>query len=259
MNILIVNDEPLALENMIDVVEQAAPQANLFPFSDPLKAEAKARETSMDVAFLDISMRGMSGLDLSKRLTGLKRDTNIIMTTGYNEYMEDAFAQHVSGYIMKPVTLEKVKNELQNLRHAITERPLLTIRAFGNFDVFCGSAPIKFKYTKSRELMAYLVDRRGSFVTNQEAIAVLWEEEEDGHDKTSYLQNIKRDLLKTLENVGCGNAVIAKRNRMAINLEAVSCDFYAYMKGDKEARNLYRGEYMSQYSWAEITHASIPE
>ena len=137
MNILLIDDEPLALEMLKDSVAEACPDAVLHPFLKTSEALAFLHENPVDIAFLDIQMRGMTGLEMAVKCKQLYPKINLIFATGYDSYAIEAMTMHASGYIMKPITAEKVRKELMNLRHPLTNRPgaKLRVKCFGNFDV----------------------------------------------------------------------------------------------------------------------------
>ena len=137
MTILLIDDEPLALEMLKDSVAEACPDAVLHPFLKTSEALAFLQANPVDIAFLDIQMRGMSGLEMAVKCKQLYPKINLIFATGYDSYAIDAMTMHASGYIMKPITAEKVKKELMNLRHPLQSRPgtKLQVKCFGNFDV----------------------------------------------------------------------------------------------------------------------------
>ena len=117
MTILAVDDEKLALEGLMRSIRAAAPEADVRGFRDPEEALRFAETIPLYAVFLDIEMRGMDGITLAKQLLQTEPKTNIIFTTGYGEYAGRAFDLHASGYIMKPVTEEKVRRELSALRY----------------------------------------------------------------------------------------------------------------------------------------------
>ena len=93
------------------------------------------------MAFLDIHMRGMNGVELAKKLKETNPKMNIILVTGFSEYAGDAMKLHASGYIMNPVTVEEVKAELSELRYPMEPKSnvLLRVQCFSNFDVLTPS------------------------------------------------------------------------------------------------------------------------
>jgi two-component SAPR family response regulator len=180
---------------------------------------------------------------------------NVIFATGYNEYAGEAMNMHASGYLMKPITAEKVRRELDDLRHPVeeTRAKRLFVRCFGNFEVFVDGKPIRFGRGRTKELLAYLVDRRGSVVSNNEIEAVMWEDASVDRSIHSYLRTLTADLRKSLEREGITDVLIKRRGALGVDPATFDCDFYEFLEGNASAVNAYKGEYMSQYSWAEIT------
>lgn len=258
MNIIAVDDERLALESLLNAIQKAVPDGVLHGFRSPEKALEYMKAASCDVAFLDIEMRGMNGIELAKKMKLLNPRINVIFTTGYSDYTGEAFSIHASGYVMKPVTAEKIEEEIQELRHPIQmqSKKRVRIQTFGNFEVFVDEQPIKFQYNRTRELLAYLVDRNGSMCSNAELIDVLWEYDDSG-DHNSYLKAIKSDLFSVFEKLECEDVLVRQRGKIGIQTEKVDCDYFDWIAGKAYAINAYRGEYMMQYSWSEFTHGSL--
>ena len=102
-------------------------------------------------------MRGMNGVELAKKLKDINPKLNIIFVTGFDQYTGDAMKLHASGYIMKPVTKEKVEAELAELRHPIEPKSdvLLRVQCFGNFDVFLDGT-INFNTEQGFKIMVFL-------------------------------------------------------------------------------------------------------
>lgn len=101
-----------------------------------------------------------------------------------------------------------------------------------------------------------MIDRKGSICPNGELMAILWEDEAGGK-RRSYLSNLSWDLMNKLTSLGCGDVVMKRRGSLYVVPEKVSCDYYDWNKGMLYAINAYCGEYMSQFSWAEMTLGSI--
>lgn len=254
MIVLALDDKQLALEALIDAIAKAEPEAKIHAFRSSAEVLAFAEEHPIDVAFLDIDMQGMNGVSLAKELKLRYPKLNVIFATGYSEYAGDALELHCSGYLMKPITPEKVRRELDDLRHPIgaVERKRVRFQTFGNFEVFIDGKPVKFKYEKAKELLAYLVDR-GTFCSNREVMAVLWEE--DVSD--SYFRTLRKELADVFRKAGCEDVLSQQRGKMSVILEQTECDSHEWKKGNPKALNAYHGEYMSQYSWGELTHGLL--
>ena len=150
----------------------------------------------------------------------------------------ETFPLHASGYLLHPVSDEQVAAELSDLRYPPAETPeKLRVQTFGNFAVFYRGQPVRFHRTRTRELFAYLIDRRGAGSTMGELVSILWEGRPDTPGVRSQLRSLIADLRK-------------QRDLIAVDPERVDCDYYHYLDGDEGA---FRGEYMSNYSWAEMT------
>ena len=254
MIVIAVDDERLALENLVESIRLAAPHATIHPFRYPEDALDFAKDNYADVAFLDVEMVGMNGVALAERLKLYHPDINIVFSTGYGHYRDAAFDLHASGYLTKPITPEKVKKELDNLRRPVQNRKRVRIRAFGNFEVYLDGIPISFRYSKTKEMLAYLVDRKGALCTNGEIVATLFE---DDNSHEAYLRSMRKDLSDALEAAGCGGILSLQRGRIGIVPELVDCDYFSWCNGIRSPGNLYHGEYMTQYSWGEYTNAML--
>ncbi len=247
MKILLVDDENLQLIRLENTVKKIMPDAECFSYTNPKKAYEETENEKLDIAFLDIEMPLIGGINLAKKLKKNNPLINIIFVTAYNNYALDAYNIHASGYVLKPVNAEKLKKELDALRYEVELKPskLLQVKCFGNFDVFKDGTPLKFHRQKSKELFAYLIDREGSSANINELNAVLWEE-----DHKSYLRNLIADIQETLKEAGAEDVFIKRHNECFIDPNKIDCDAYEYKKGNPDAIRLYRGEYMIQYSWA---------
>ena len=247
MRILLVDDEELQLLRLEKEARKVFPlETEFLVFQNPLEAQKETEGKKIDIAFLDIEMPGINGIGLAKSLK--KRDPliNVIFVTAYNDYALEAYKIHASGYIPKPVKASQIQGEVEALRYPIELKgeQKLQVKCFGNFDVFHNGEPVRFSYSKSKEVFAYLIDKEGSSVNVNELNAVLWEE-----DHPSYLRNLIADIKTTMESIGCDSVFIKKHNACYIDTTKVDCDAYEYKKGNPNAIRMYRGEYMNQYSW----------
>jgi two-component SAPR family response regulator len=222
-------------------------------FSSCSAALAYATENPIDIAFLDINMRGIGGLGLAEKLLELQPQCKIVFCTGYKEYAVSAFQLHVSGYLMKPITPEAVQKEIDHIKGVKATEKLLTIKCFGNFEVFAADGePIKFSRTKAKELFAYLVYRRGTSCSVRELAAVLFEDKEYSTKQMLYLQKIISSMMQTLKEHNAAHVIHKSYNAIAIDDAAVDCDYYRFLKMDVPSINTYTGDFMTQYSWAEF-------
>lgn len=254
MKIIVVDDEKIMLDSLVATIKAIVTEDEVSSFRYPEDALEYVKENSCDIAFLDVEMAEMNGIQLAEELKKYNSEINIVFCTGYGSYREAAFDLHASGYLMKPITEEKVKRELENLRRPIIKNKRLKIQTFGNFEVYVDGRPIKFKYRRTKELLAYLVDRVGAMCTTGEIIGILFE---DDCGREDYFQKLRRDLLATLDDADCISSIVHKRGMMGIVISEVQCDYYDCLSKKKDFAACYFGEYMSQYSFGEYTNAQL--
>lgn len=251
MNVILVDDEALALNGLAAAVTKVLPEANIRSFFAAQEAMEYARETPVDIAFLDIHMRVMDGLAMARKLIEWYPRVNIVFCTGFSDYAIEAIGMYCSAYLMKPITEEKVREAVEKLRYPLEERRQgVTVQCFGNFEVFFNGVPIRFKHSKTKELLAYLIDRNGTDCTNREITAMIFEED----DKSSYFDHLRVDLLHTFQDLGVPEVIRRGWGTLGVERSLVKCDYYDYLDGKGAS---YNGEYMQQYSWAEYTHGGL--
>lgn len=255
MRILIVDDEPLILNGEEALIRQCAPAAQIESFCDPAEALHALQKQPADVVFLDIELPETNGITLAKQMKALCPLLNIVFVTAYDDYYAEAIGLRASGYLQKPVTKQQIEEELCNLRHPVAERRNgMFVRTFGSFEVFFNGTPLHFHYNKTKELFAYLIDRRGTLVSRDELITVLWGGEER-HD--SYFKQLLKDLRDKLEQIGCGDLLLTNHGTVGLLCDKIACDYFDWIHGFPRGINAYRGEYMRQFSWSEETRIML--
>ncbi len=257
MKVLIVDDEIFALNDLKEVLEDCIPQAEIETFSKAEQAIEYAKSTNIDIAFLDIEMNNMTGIQLAEQLLKIHEKTNIIFVTGYSEYALEAFSVYASGYILKPATKKAMLSAISKLRYPLDDAKLATksvkVKTFSNFEVYVNDVPLHFPRAKSKELFAYLVHKNGTGCSLKELASILYEDREYTSSLQHQLQTIIATMMKTLNNEGVGDIVIKRYNHLSVDTSKIICDYYKFLDGDKEAINSYTGEYMMNYSWGEFT------
>lgn len=257
MRVMCADDELLLLEELEMTVEEVLPDAEIEIFNKATDAMEFAKKTSIDIAFLDINMGAIDGVSIARELQMVNPKANIIFCTGYSEYALEALGINCSGYLMKPITAEKVQKAVDTLRYPLEElgqeQKLVEIQCFGNFDAKVDGVSVKFKYRKSRELLAYLVDRKGALCTRGEMGAVLFED--DRHEE--YLTKLRRDVIDTFNGLGIPDVLNVQKGQLGINKGMVTCDYFDYLNNKPGAKEAFKGEYMTQYSFGEDTLAVL--
>ena len=244
-----VDDEPLMLGALKKAISASADITCVADFSSCEDALDFIRSNPADIAFLDINMRGMGGLALAEKIIGYAPDCKIVFCTGYEEYAVQAFRIHAAGYLLKPISAADIQAEINNIKGIRQREKPLTAKCFGNFEVYINREKLVFKRSKTKELFAFLVDRNGAGVTVAEIGVALWEKDEEKKSQ-NYIHQLFHDLRQTLEAVGMNDIFQRNNYFYSIDPEKIDCDYYRYLKTGKPE---FRGEYMTQYSWAEET------
>ena len=117
--VILVDDERIILTGGLPVLREALPGATVTGFTVPAEAVAFAQENPAALAFLDIEMGWISGMDVCRELLEINPETNVIYLTAFREYAFDAWESGACGYMLKPLTAEAVWKWLPLLRHPI--------------------------------------------------------------------------------------------------------------------------------------------
>ncbi len=263
MKILAVDDEQIALKSLEIKLGQCSDSLDLTMFISPIKALQWVQTNHPDIAFLDINMRGLNGLELAVGIKKACPNCAIVFVTGYTEYAIDAFKIKANGYLVKPIDVEDLKKELEYAQKQIplsavpSSSHRIYVQCFGNFEVFMDNKPIIFHRKKAKEVFAYLIDRKGASVSLAEIASVLWEDGMFGLSRANQIHTFLSDLVKTFKDLGEPNMIIKSRNAISVNVSLLDCDFYDCVGKNPATINQYTGEYMSQYSWAELTGGKL--
>lgn len=259
MRIICVDDEPLAVEYTVKQCRQLPQTDEVTGFTDAQTALDFLGDYPVDIAVLDINMPEINGIILAARIKQRYPQTAILFLTAYKEYAFDAYSVHPSGYLLKPVSLEKLAHEVAYVSET-SDPPIqahIRIKTFGYFDVYVDDRPVSFKLAKAKEILAYLVDKQGSGVTRKELFAAVWEDRLYDRKMQKQLDVYIRSLCETLREYGASEIMEMHKGILRVKPDTFTCDVYLFYSGDSDVINSYRGEYMNSYSWASITESIL--
>lgn len=260
MRIIAVDDERLALEDFTDMCTSIGGIDDLKTFNNPVEALKYATHEKIDVAFLDIEMPVIKGIDLAKSLHDIDPDIRVIFLTGFSEYALDAFSVDAVDYLMKPFSAEMLERALEKAARISVKsgKSRIFIQTFGYFDVFVDGKSVSFTSAKSKELLALLVDRRGGVVNTDQAIAVLWSGRDYDETTQSLFRKVLKSLRTALSEVGALEILVDSRNQRSVDITKFDSDYIAVMVNrDRSAAQAFNGKYMAQYQWAQQTVQQI--
>jgi two-component system, LytTR family, response regulator AlgR len=116
LKILIVDDEQLARQRLISLIEELNPGQQLIEAENGLTALEMVSDQKPDIMLLDIRMPIMDGLEVAQHMTRLASAPAIIFTTAYQDHALQAFDIHAVDYLLKPVRKERLKHALERAR-----------------------------------------------------------------------------------------------------------------------------------------------
>jgi len=259
MTAVCVDDDALMLAQTVSCCRSQQLLTDVQAFTSSPEALAWLKNHSGDLALLDINMPDMNGLELAGEIRRLHPQTAVIFITAFRQYALEAYAVHPSAYLLKPFDPMLLQRELEYalLSKQACRSSRICVRTFGHFEILLDGRALDFRRSKSKELLAYLVDRRGAGVTRHDAFATLWEDRQYDISMQKQLDVVIRSLRDTLQKYGIGSLFELKSRNLRVLPDMMDCDLYRFLDGDEKTVNAYCGEYMSQYTWARDTEAHL--
>ncbi len=201
----------------------------------------------VDIAFLDIVMPEINGIDLAERMIVLNPRIRIVFITGFSQDVEkikERIGSNFFAFCYKPYDEETIKGII--VRAMNDSKAKIVFKTFPHFDLYVNDVLVDFKRAKAKELLALLVDHRGGEVTMEEAITKLWIDKNVVLAKRLYRDAVCRLRMK-LKQYGIENIVNFNRARMSLNVKDIECDSWNHLDCKE---TLFCGEYMRPYEWA---------
>ena len=118
-NVIMVDDNKIILCGGMRILEKVMPNASVTGFTKPTEAIEYAKANPVALAFLDIEMGTISGLDVCRKLLEINPRINVVYLTAYQEYSFDAWSTGACGFLLKPLTVESVRDQLSRLRYPV--------------------------------------------------------------------------------------------------------------------------------------------
>lgn len=257
MRVIYVDDESTLLENFRLTVEGLSliDELNLFRKSeDALKW---AEKNPVDVAFLDIEMPMINGIELAKRLKETDQNIRIVFVTAFEQYALQAFGVEAIGYLLKPYSRKDVEKELEKASY-VRPRPRkkVEIHTMPDLMIMVDDSTLQLGHTKQEELLALLIDRGETGITGRDAIACIWPDKLA--NDSIYWVTMSR-LKNRLKDAGIEHIIGSEGQKKFIRTDSVECDLYQMLSGDTRVIAKYSGVYLRRYSWAEERNAQLNE
>lgn len=256
MRIIIVDDELSALNTFLpNVIDNMDIECKMF-MNAPRSALEYVRINKVDVAFLDIRMPEIDGINLAERMLDINPELKIVFISAYAQDEKSICERlngKVAGFCHKPYNAEKIKRLLAVL-DTEKSKPKIYLRTFDAFDLFVNGVAVNFSSSKAKELLALLTDARGSYVTMDTAVGNLWADKNAELGKRLYRDAVCKLRLK-LKELDAEGLVTFERGRAVINTKFAICDMWDFV----ENGGVFSGRYMPQYDWSIVTEATLEQ
>ncbi len=263
---IIVDDESPSLHKLEKLMISSGLAEVSRTFIKSADALAYLENNIVDAVFLDIDMPDMDGIELATRIIDLRGHIAVIFVTAYNQYAVEAFRLNALDYLMKPVSIDRLKDTLKRIRDRKNIIPMrdLSVRCFGKFAVSSETDEVRFRTEKAEELLAFLIDSRNGFVSRGKILDSLWEDFEGDRAITHFnttLHYVKKALLQN----GIKLSILYDRGSYRLDTEGIHCDYidfcsfagrheavtYHNIQQYEDILNRYTGEYLLgwEYTW----------
>lgn len=257
MHLIYVDDEQPAIDNFRLTTVGFAEIDEPYTFQSGEEALQFVDTHVIDVAFLDMEMPGIHGLELAQKLKYSDPNIRIVFVTAFSQYALEAWSVDATGYLLKPYTAADIRKELAKCAYRPLPSHRVVIQTIPNLSITVNDKPLRISSAKERELLALLVDRGERGFTVAEGIGCLWPERASDSSTQSLLRMTYKRLLSTLDAAGISDILASKDNRRYLKTDAVECDLYRILNGDKQAARKYNGSYLDEYEWAEERNAQL--
>lgn len=119
--VIVLDDEKIILRGEMATLEKVMPNALISGFTNTDDAITYAKSNNIRIFFSDIEMGDVNGIELSKEFLKINPRTNIIFLTAYADYSIDAWSTGASGFMVKPITEESLRKQLEHLRYPVSK------------------------------------------------------------------------------------------------------------------------------------------
>ncbi len=270
--VIAVDDEQNALNRFERLITNDNRLELLKTFTKPADAIEFLKTNHVDIAFLDIEMPEMTGLELAEYLMDSNPYLEIVFVTAYNQYALEAFRAHATGYLLKPLSHDDFTAQIDIMekkldKKHVVEDDKLIFNCFGAFSIkkAADMEPLRFRTSKAEELLAYLIQNEGRARSKDMILDTLWPDAD--LDKAANNFRVTCTYIRsTLADFGYTDVLIRDHDDYSINTSRIKCDYLDFRNkisspdslplADIEALvSIYKGPYLENrfYDWAEET------
>lgn len=261
MRIIVVDDETNNVCEIDNMIQRYGKAAEVICFTNPIEALEASKNEIFDVAFLDIQMPVISGIELAQQIAGYHPNIKIIFITAYNHYATEAFEVNAVDYLLKPLRYERFEKTFNKLFTKKGDKAFddekLFIKVFGDVTIAYGNNKIKWNRPKAYELFSYLLLRKSTKVHKEIICEDLWPE----LDGKRALANLQVTMSRLRRDLAClkKEQIFIEYNRhyyiMYVGEAWFDLDEFILLSQSSDvesmqrALSIYCGELFDQESW----------
>lgn len=264
--IIVVDDEMLAIKRFEHIVQKENRVKLVESFSDGLEALEYIKDNTIDIAFLDIEMPEINGLELANRMLEVDPYINIMFVTAYDQYALDAFKAHAIGYMLKPLDIEAFTEQINQFSKTKEPRKLksgtstgttdtkkLIVRFLGQslcYDEASPNTPISFRTAKAFELFALLVHHYKTPLSKFTILDTLFPDAD--YEKANKLFYVSCSYLRSaFSKLNYPDMLIRDNNNYRINTDILDCDYISLVDSESKLSSLSADELASLASYCD--------
>lgn len=268
MKVIMIDDEKAMLIILEKLLLTFGDIEIVGSFQSSLEAYEFLLNHPVDIIFVDINMPEESGIDFARRVSERFGNIAICFLTAHKEFALDAFGVYAFDYIIKPVTLPRLESTLQRISMRIdrskvaADAPKLSVYCLGELILKDSNQEIiHLTSKKSYELLAYLILKKGSFVSKWSVMEHIFQDMPPKNAET-YLNTTVYKLRKALEPFGMKSVIIFSDESYRIDMKSIYVDYFDFEESLKQRTGagieeelridkLYKGELFGEkdYDW----------
>lgn len=228
--IYIVTSDKAFFDELSSYIGSEKSDCEVLQLSSDEEAAEAARNGMLQLAIIDTALRKTDCIRLTSMIRDDAPDAGVIFIAKHGGLAAKAYEAHVQGYIIRPVTSERLNEEIDYFfRHfAINKRnSRVEVMTRGSFECFLDGEPVRFKRRKAKAVLAYLVKKKGKMATNEELIKLLWNDDckslsdQQLMSRNSNIRNIRAELERTFSEAGITDILKKNWGEMAVNMDAI--------------------------------------
>ena len=259
MNCIYLEHNAKAIEKFRKISSEICSMERVRCFSEYPPVLEDICKNHVDIVFIEMELPDTDVISLAQKIQELSKDLYIVFFVEHPDQAMKAFEAAADGCLLKTYCKEDLERQINLIRkkYHIEEYPKVYFQTIPRFELYVDNRLVPISKKKVKELLALLVDYAGSSLTCEQAINCIWEERLIDEGSQALLRMTAKRLREFLVQENISHILIEENGVRAIDMKYVDSDYYQILNGNEEAMKKYCGEYMREYSWAEITNAML--